>query len=356
MQKTILHTLRIPIIQAPMAGGVSTPRLAATVSNAGGLGFLAGGYKTAEEMRKEIIAVREMTSAPFGVNVFVPGAQSSDEKALSSYQKELRKEAERLGVPLGDCQWDDDDWEAKLVVLYNEKIPVVSFTFGCPSADIIARLKANGSFVIVTVTSTEEAIIAAQAGAEALCVQGEEAGAHRAVFRNAKDADQHIGLFTLLQQIRTIVDLPLIGAGGIMTGRDLAAVLAAGACAAQLGTAFLRCSESGAHPVHKAALVDPQFSETVVTRAFTGRPARGLVNRFLAKYDAMAPAAYPQVHHMTKSLRKAAAEQNDPHTMALWAGRGYRLAKEMPAAELLSLLMEEAREAVREAMGRVDKL
>ncbi|MBY6278420.1 NAD(P)H-dependent flavin oxidoreductase, partial [Symbiobacterium thermophilum] len=264
------------------------------------------------------------------------------------YRQVLEKEAERFGVQLGEAKWDDDDWEAKLAVLVEEKVPVVSFTFGCPSPDIIAKLKDNGSFVIVTVTSTEEALIAKQAGANALCVQGAEAGGHRASFRNNAASHEHDRLLVLLQQIREAVDIPLIAAGGIMSGSDIAAVLAAGACAAQLGTAFLRCPESGANPLHKNALVDPNFQSTAVTRAFTGRPARGLVNRFMLEYDKLAPAAYPHIHHMTKQLRKAAAQANDPQAMSLWAGQGYRLAKDMPAGEIVRLLMEEWREIVNE--------
>ncbi|ALF10570.1 nitronate monooxygenase [Parageobacillus thermoglucosidasius] len=343
----MLNTISVPIIQAPMAGGVSTPALAAAVSNAGGLGFLAGGYKKAEEMREEIVAVRELTDKPFGVNVFVPSEEDVDENALLRYRQVLEKEAERFGVQLGEAKWDDDDWEAKLAVLVEEKVPVVSFTFGCPSPDIIAKLKDNGSFVIVTVTSTEEALIAKQAGANALCVQGAEAGGHRASFRNNAASHENASLLVLLQQIREAVDIPLIAAGGIMSGSDIAAVLAAGACAAQLGTAFLRCPESGANPLHKNALVDPNFQSTAVTRSFTGRFARGLVNRFLIEYDKLAPAAYPHIHHMTKQLRKAAAQANDPQVMSLWAGQGYRLAKDMPAGEIVRLLMEEWREMVQ---------
>lgn len=344
----MLNTISVPIIQAPMAGGVSTPALAAAVSNAGGLGFLAGGYKTAEEMREEIVAVRELTDKPFGVNVFVPSEEEVDENALLRYRQVLEKEAERFGVQLGEAKWDDDDWEAKLAVLVEEKVPVVSFTFGCPSPDIIAKLKDNGSFVIVTVTSTEEALIAKQAGANALCVQGAEAGGHRASFRNNAASHEHDRLLVLLQQIREAVDIPLIAAGGIMSGSDIAAVLAAGACAAQLGTAFLRCPESGANPLHKNALVDPNFQSTAVTRAFTGRPARGLINRFMLEYDKLAPAAYPHIHHMTKQLRKVAAQASDPQVMSLWAGQGHRLAKDIPAGEIVRLLMEEWREIVNE--------
>ncbi|MDF9297497.1 nitronate monooxygenase [Geobacillus stearothermophilus] len=343
----MFSTLPIPIIQAPMAGGVSTPELAAAVSNAGGLGFLAGGYKTAEAMRKEIHELRTLTDRPFGVNVFVPGDKTVDEEAVERYRVALAAEAERFGASVGEPKWEDDDWAAKLDVLLQERVPVVSFTFGCPDKEVIAALQKAGSFVIVTVTAVEEAEMAAEAGANALCVQGEEAGGHRASFGNDSEQDEALELFPLLARVRAAVRVPLAAAGGIMDGRGIAAALKAGASAVQLGTAFLRCPESGAHPLHKQALADPRFVETAVTRAFTGRPARGLVNRFMAEYRALAPAAYPHVHHMTKPLRAASAKAGDPEGMSLWAGTGYRLARELPAAELVEELKRELEEAWR---------
>jgi nitronate monooxygenase len=341
----MFSTLPVPIIQAPMAGGVSTPELAAAVSNAGGLGFLAGGYQTAEMMRTEIHKLRTLTDRPFGVNVFVPGETTVDEEALSRYRAVLATEAERLGATVGEPKWDDDDWEAKLDVLLKERVPVVSFTFGCPETAVITALQKAGAFVIVTVTSVEEAQIAAEAGANALCVQGAEAGGHRASCRNDPEKDEVLTLFPLLADVHASVRLPLVAAGGIMDGYGIAAALQAGASAVQLGTAFLRCPESGAHPLHKQALVDPRFTETAVTRAFTGRPARGLANRFMAEYSDLAPAAYPQVHHMTKPMRAAAAKVGDRERMALWAGEGYRMARELPAGELVRELKRELEEA-----------
>lgn len=338
-----LDQIHYPIIQAPMAGGAATPELAAAVCNAGGLGFLAGGYKTAEAMRQEIDNLRTLTQAPFGVNLFVPGREEKKEKEeLLRYQQRIAPEARRLGVSLGEPRTDDDDWVNKLNVVLEEKVPVVSFTFGCPSPDLISRLKRAGAEVIVTVTTPQEALEASQAGADALCVQGSEAGGHRASFRNEpREEEEELGLLILLQRIRSAVNLPLIAAGGIMHGRDILAVMAAGARAAQLGTAFLRCPESGAHPLHKAALVDPRFQITAITRAFSGRRARGLANRFLRDYGHEAPAAYPQVHHLTSPLRKAAAKAGDVDCMALWAGQGHAMAQEIPAAELVQQLVEQ---------------
>jgi nitronate monooxygenase len=326
-----------PIIQAPMAGGVSTPDLAVAVCEAGGLGFLAAGYKSAEAMRAEIAATRNMTDRAFGVNVFVPDHAPVSFPAIEAYRERIGADAERLGVKLPDPYLldvaDDDDWPAKMKILTEDPVPVVSFTFGCPAAEDIERLRAVGSNVVITVTTPEEAEAAARAGADALCVQGMEAGGHRASFENRDGPDY--GLLVLIRLVSERVDLPLIAAGGIMRAADVAAVLAAGAEGVQVGTAFLRCPEAGTHPVHRSALADPDFSETAVTRAFTGRRARGLVNRFMVDHGPVAPAAYPQLHHLTKDLRRAAGAAGDPHAMSMWAGQGFRLAEELPAADVV---------------------
>ncbi|WP_396020849.1 nitronate monooxygenase [Bacillus sp. SD075] len=331
--------MKYPIIQAPMAGGASTPKLAASVSNAGGLGFLAAGYKTAEEMKDEIGQTRQLTERPFGVNVFVPSNEAVDEKILSAYREKIEKEAESVGTKIGKAVRDDDDWENKLHVLKEARIAVVSFTFGCPTEEVIRELQDVGSLIAVTVTNLSEAKRAAGAGVDVLCVQGVEAGGHRASFENCTEDDY--GLLVLIRIIKGELNLPIIAAGGLMHGKDIAAVLKAGATAAQLGTAFLRCPESGASPVHKAALGNPRFTQTAVTRAFSGRRARGLVNHFLTEYDSVAPVAYPYIHHMTKQMRKAAGQKNNPELMALWAGQGYKLSRELPATELVGLLVEE---------------
>jgi nitronate monooxygenase len=338
-----------PIIQAPMAGGPSRPVLAAAVSAAGGFGFLAAGYKRAEQVRAEIAQTRTLTDRPFGVNLFVPPATTAgtgsatapvDLAAVAAYQARLVPEAARLGVCLGTASSDDDDWDAKLTDLLVDPPAAVSFVFGCPSAEVIEAFRAKGVFVILTVTSAAEAALAT--AADALCVQGTEAGAHRATFANDPDTiDEGTELLKLLAEVGQVSDLPLIAAGGLADGADIAGALAAGATAAQLGTAFLRCSESGASPAHKAALADPRFTATAVTRAFSGRPARGLVNRFLTEHSPYAPAAYPHLHHLTSPLRRAAAYQEDPDTMALWAGQAYRLATDDPAADIVTRLAEE---------------
>ncbi|MDQ0416013.1 nitronate monooxygenase [Croceifilum oryzae] len=341
----MLKSLSIPIIQAPMAGGASTPTLASAVSRAGGLGFLAGGYKTAEEMRGEILTMYQQTKSPFGVNLFVPSNDVVDLEKVNDYREKVQTEANPFGIRLGEPLADDDEWEEKIAVIMELRVPVVSFTFGCPSVEVINNLKQNGSYIIVTVTTPEEALIAKGSGADALSVQGIEAGGHRGSFLHNRlhSQEEDYPLLVLLRLIAESVDIPLIAAGGIMHGKDITTALTAGACAAQLGTAFLRCPESGAHPVHKAALINPRFTSTAITHAFTGRRARGLLNRFMMEYDNMAPYAYPHVHHITKSLRKAAAQTHNPELMSLWAGQGYQSAQEIPAEELIHLLMKQVR-------------
>ncbi|GHG68896.1 nitronate monooxygenase [Streptomyces griseocarneus] len=336
-----------PIVQAPMAGGGSNPALAAAVGDAGGLGFLAAGYKTPAAMHEEIKQLRARTGRPFGVNLFLPQPPAADPAAVGAYAERLAGEAARYRTPLGETdhetdQSSDDGYDAKLAILLDDPVPIVSFTFGCPSRTAVDALAEAGTVTVVTVTSAAEARAAREAGADAVCVQGVEAGGHQGTHHDDPEADgEGAGLLPLLAEVRESVPLPVIAAGGLMRGEAIAAVLAAGACAAQLGTAFLPCPESGAHPLHKRALTDPLFVRTELTRAFTGRPARGLVNRFIREHGPYAPAAYPQIHHMTSGLRKAAAAAGDPQGMNLWAGQGHRLARTMPAADLVGVLAAE---------------
>jgi nitronate monooxygenase len=338
-----------PIVQAPMAGGVSRPELVAAVSEAGGLGFLAAGNKTAEAMYEETKQLRRLTGRPFGVNLFMPqpstGAGSDTSATVEVYREQLAGEAAWYGVGLGDTdQGTDDAYEGKLAILYDIPVPVVSFTFGCPARRVCENFTKVGTVTVVTVTSVAEALAAQQAGADAVCVQGVEAGGPQGTHRDNPLSDGTgavAGLLSLITQISEAVELPIIAAGGLMRGGQLAATLAAGATAAQLGTAFLVCPESGANELHKQAMTSPLFTRTELTRAFSGRPARGLVNRFMREHGPYAPAAYPQVDQLTAGLRKAAAKVGDLQGMALWAGQGHRLARTLPAGELVELLAAE---------------
>lgn len=341
----ILDTIKIPIVLAPLAGGPATVDLAVAVSDAGGLGFLAAGYRSAADVREQVRTVRARSEAPFGVNVFTPPATTTDPGVYASYVERLQREAGRAGVRLGDPRADDDDWDAKLAVLSELAVPVASFVFGCPPADAIAALRAEGTEVWVTVTSPAEAREAEDAGADAVVVQGYEAGGHRASFSDGDEAA--CGLLALLQLVGVRASVPLIATGGIASGRGVAAVLAAGARAAQIGTAFLRCPEAGTSAVHRAALATA--APTALTRAFTGKPARGIVNRFMREHGDAAPSAYPELHHVTAPLRHAARASGDPDVVNLWAGQAHELGSDEPAAVVARRLADEARIALRHA-------
>jgi nitronate monooxygenase len=322
-----------------MAGGPSTPALVAAVGGAGGLGFLAGGYLGAESLEGQIREVRRLTPAPFGVNLFFPQSPDVDDAAVTAYLDSLKPEGQALGVEIRGS-WDDDGWSEKLEVLARQAVALVSVTFGCPAAAIVRTLQSAGSKVVVTVTTPQEAAMAAAAGVDAVAAQGTEAGGHQGTFSDDRDPDTAWGLLALVTAIRHLVDLPVIAAGGLMTGTDVAAVVRAGAAAAQLGTALLRCPESGAPEVHKAALADPRFATTGITRAFSGRRARGLVNDFMRAHP-NAPSAYPQINNATREMRRAAVARGDPHGTNLWAGQGFRLAQARPAAEIIDAIGSE---------------
>lgn len=334
--------MEIPIVGAPLAGGPSTPQLAACVSEAGGFGFIAAGYKTAQEVGMEIEAVRTKTERPFGVNVFFPASLEVDDAAIAEYVQSLADEERRYGVACGDPRWTSDEWDEKLELVARERPAVVSFTFGCPDRETVARLRAHAIAVWCTVTRPAEATIAAAAGVDALVVQGAEAGGHQASFDDTDTAP--IELLPLLRLIHDASDLPLVAAGGIADGDGVAAAVAAGASAAQIGTALMLTPEAGTSAPQRTVFEGD--APTSLTRAFTGRRARGIVNRFMRAHDAEAPTGYPQIHHVTAPLRAAARTAGDADGMNLWAGQNYRLAEAEPAADLVARWGAEARRAL----------
>lgn len=319
-----------PIVLAPLAGGPSTPELAAAVSNAGGLGFLGAGYLTPDALAEQLRRTRELTTAPIGVNVFVLDDVQVDDDAVAAYARELEPEAAARGVQLGKPRFDDDRLAEKLDVIASADVEVVSTTFGCLTAEAVARLEESGTRVWATVTAAHEARAARDAGVDALVVQGAEAGGHRGAWR---DGGEPTPLLELLAAID--VGLPLVATGGIVDREGVAAVLAAGAQAAQAGTAFLLCPEAGTSEPHRRALRGG--GETAFTRAFTGRSARGIVNRFMVEHP-NAPSAYPQINNLTAPLRAAARTAGDADGFNLWAGVNFARAEERPAAEIVEAL------------------
>ncbi len=340
-----------PIVQAPLAGGPSTPELAIAVCRAGGLGFLAAGYKPAEEVTEQIAAVRAaVNGVPFGVNLFVPGSREEGaEQSVRAYVSRLEDEAAHQGAEVGEPRHDDDDWQRKLEVVRGERPAVVSFTFGCPPEAVVSGLRDVGIAIWITVGSPEEAERAAGVGADALVVQGLEAGGHRGGFGD--DPGEGWGLLALLRVVARRVPLPLVATGGIADGAAVAAVLCAGAAAAQVGTALMLAPEAGTAQAQRELLARP--APTRLTRAFSGRTARGIVNRFMEEHGDAAPAAYPEIHHATSPMRAAARRRGDADGFNLWAGQAHELALERPAEEIVRELGAEARHVLREVARRV---
>jgi nitronate monooxygenase len=329
----------VPIVGAPMAGGPGGPALAAAVSNAGGLGFVPAGYLSAEQFADDIAAARAATTGPLGVNLFVPQPSVADWVQLEYYAEELEDVAEHYHVEVGRPEFgDDDDWERKLEVVADVRPELVSFTFGAPPPDVVGRLSALGLLVTVTVTSAYEAGVAIAAGADSLVVQGPNAGGHRGTFAPDMEPGEE-SLHQLIDRIgHAHRDIPLVAAGGLGSADAVAGVLRRGAVAAQVGTALLLADEADTNSTYRAALKHPQFTNTVITKAFSGRYARALENEFTRLLDNVAPLGYPEVNQMTAPIRAAAVEVDDPNGINLWAGTAYRQACSGPVADIVASL------------------
>jgi nitronate monooxygenase len=321
---------RWPIVVSPMAGGPTGPALVVAAARAGALPFLAAGNKTPTAVQAEI-------DAAFGVNVFVPGRPTEEAAAPAAYLGSFAADSAGLGAELGAAEWDDDGFDDKLERLLADPPPIVSFTFGCPTADAVRAFQSKGVVVVITVTTPDEAVSALRTGADSLGLQGSEAGGHQGAFANGDGADRDYALLDLLSRVQGQTDVPLIAAGGIAGPDEVATVLAAGAVAAQAGTAFLRCAESGANPACRRAPADRRSTSTAITRAFSGRRARGLVNQFMREHEE-APEAYQEINNATRPLRAAAAASGDPDRMSLYAGVNFRRAEAHPAGEIVAQL------------------
>lgn len=333
----------IPIVGAPMAGGPTTPELVAAVSNAGGLGTLAAGYLTAEQLEPLLVEVGELTDRPFGVNLFLPGTdvgeQLSDE--IAEYRTRLQIDADTLGTEVGNPRFFDEDIDAKLAVLARYRPAFVSTTFADPGRELVDRIRAEvGAQVFVTVTSPGEAAAAVASGADALIAQGVEAGGHRGIWHDVPDHPHGgPGMSTagLVRKITKATEVPVIAAGGVGVADDVRELLDAGATAVAVGTALLCADEAGTSETYRNAVWSWEYRGTVVTRAFSGRPARALANRF-ATMNVDAPAAYPHVHYMTKPIRTAAAAAGNTQTLNLWAGDGWDAVQKGSAAQIIANL------------------
>lgn len=344
--------LTIPLIQAPMAG-IATPQLAAAVSRAGALGSLALGTSSVEQAANQIDSLRALTDRPFNVNFFCHQPPAHDPARDSAWLTYLTPHFQTLGAtppanlaPAYETALGND---AMLEMLLDRRPPVVSFHFGLPDTRWVTALHQAGILLIACITTQVEADLAEQAGMDMLVAQGMEAGGHRGCFDPDHDARQSLSV--LLGQLRQSCRLPVIAAGGLMDGRDLAAIQMLGAAGAQLGTAFILCPESSADPTYRAALQQAEPGQTDITATISGRPARGLANRMhhLLTADAPPIAAYPNAYTAGKALIQAAAAQGNPAYAAYWAGQGAARARAMPAAALVQCLADEWQQALHEA-------
>jgi len=351
MQTALTKRLRIahPIFQAPMAGGATTIDLVSAVSQAGALGFLGCAYSAPDAIREAATAVRARTAAAFGINLFAPQPAVGVSGDLGRVMEILAPVHEELGIPppLPPAPTDlafSDQLRAAL----ETEAEVFSFTFGLLPPEALATLRDRGRFVIGTATTVDEAIALERAGVDAIVAQGSEAGAHRGTFGPSFEAAM-IGTLALVPQVVDAVDLPVIASGGIMDGRGVAAALVLGAEATQLGTAFLTCPEAGISAAHKRAILGGREDQTRITRAFSGRPARGLVNRLMDDFDREPDAIlpFPIQNAWTRPARNAAAAQDRHEYLSLWAGQGARLARQLPAEELVKQIMNETSNALR---------
>lgn len=358
LQDSLLNRLGIvhPVIQAPMGGGPSTPELVAAVSNAGGLGSLGAAYLTPDQITETIRGIKSLTNKPFNVNLFVGGYETKpyDPKPMLAVLAEIHQ---TLGLPAPVLpQLPPDPFSAQFEAVLAADPPIFSFTFGIPSLDAMAKLKARHITVIGTATTVEEARMLSEAGVDAILAQGAEAGAHRGTFAGPFESAM-IPTFQLVPSISSAVPLPVIASGGIMDGREISQALRLGASAAALGTAFLTCPESGASEAYKKAVLSARKDTTVLTRAFSGRPARGLYNDFIAKMagkeNMILP--YPLQNILTRAMRTAAASRGDSGLLSLWAGAGVARARSLLAAVLVKRLVEEMNKEVDREVNKDEK-
>lgn len=325
-----------------MAGGPDSPELAAAVSNAGGLGSIGCAYLSIEGIEAVGSAVRRLTDRPFALNLFVRQEPEPEPEAERRVQPVLDAFRAELGLDPGPFRtWPREQFDRQLEAVLRVRPAVFSFTFGVPTRAQLAALRDAGIYTIGTATTVVEALALDDAGVDAICAQGSEAGGHRGTFIGRFE-DGLVGTLALVPQIARRTRRPVIAAGGIMDGAGLRAALGLGARAVQLGTAFMDCPEAGTHPSHRTALRSPDALCTVITRAFSGRPARGIRNRLSDRFEHVEPGPFPLQQRWTADLRAAAAAADRPDLMQLWAGQGAPLVRSLPAAELLAVLMREA--------------
>jgi len=355
LQNEMTKRLKIayPIIQAPMAGGITTSKLVAETSNAGGLGMIGAGYMSPTQMREQMKEIKQLTSKSFGINLFVPNPFHVSEDSIKAANQALAPIRQQLQLPskdnfeIADYKEILETFKEQIKVVIEEQVPICSFTFGIPSQEVIAELKQHNVTLIGTATTVMEAVKNEEAGMDMVVIQGSEAGGHRGGFLDQEqESSDSVGLMSLLPQVVDAIRIPAIAAGGIMDGRGVAASICLGAQGVQMGTAFLTCIESGAHQVHKEAILRISEDQTVFTRSFSGKWARGIKNHFILEmqnHEVSLPD-FPVQNTLTQDIRKAAAAESNPDFMSLWSGQNIGLAKSQSVKSLIENMVAETRE------------
>lgn len=347
--------IRYPILQTPMVDGITTPRLVAAVSNAGGLGCLAAGHLQPRQMQAAIEEIRNLTDKPFAVNLLVPPKTSDDDATRIERANELLAPLRTelgLATTAPNVEGFLPDFKAQLTTLVEQQVDILSFGFGVPNPEDMRMLKEQGITILGTATHLLEAIVLEESGVDIIIAQGAEAGGHRGTFIGAPEQGL-VGSLALLPLLSHHVRVPLVASGGIMDGRGMAATFALGAAGVQMGTAFLTCPESGAHPKYKEMLPEGTEITTVLTQTISGRLARVLKNRLiteLAPYTTELPG-YPVQYALTHAIRQSATAQERPEFMALWAGQGCALCTNKPVAQLFKEWNAQFFEITGETLG-----
>jgi nitronate monooxygenase len=350
-----IQTMSIPVVQAPMAGGPTTPELVAAVSNAGGLGSLGAEYLSPAQIEKDILRIRELTRRPFAINLFSPDADQTLAGDFAPIAAFMQTYHNQLGIaPPEPPASPGENFDEQLEVLVRLRVPVISFTLGLFPADWMDRLKREKIYVIGTATTVNEARLLEQSGVDAITAQGSDAGGHRGTF-TAEAESVLIGTMSLVPQIADAVKVPVLASGGIMDGRGVVAALTLGASAVQMGTAFLLCDEAGTSSSFRQTLETSQEDQTTITRAFSGRPARGLRNRFIDDWNrqGLTPLTFPWHNTVTRPMRRAAAAAHNAELQSLWAGQGLRMLRKGSATVVMKQLQEEITHATAAICNRL---
>lgn len=341
--------IQLPIIQAPMAGGATTPELVAAISHAGGLGSLGAGYMLPEDIRTAIKKIRALSNKPFAVNLFIPQSHHATEQQIATMKDIIEKNCTELNLKLTDIKPPYlPSFNEQLKIAIEEKVPILSFTFGIPEDNYLIELKKNKIILIGTATTLAEAKLLEEKGIDLIVAQGNESGGHRGTFLgNVEDA--LIGNFALIPQLADTIKVPIVAAGGIMDARGIVASLILGASGVQMGTAFLSCQESGAHQMYKQALLNTKQDNTTLTRSFSGKHCRMIKNTFIKRMETYSTDLldYPIQHTLTALMRKEAARQNQVEFLSLLAGQAAYLCKDISATQLINELNNDVKSLLK---------